>query len=204
MRKGVRVWGVGGRGVGRRGEGRGTMAEEVVFGDFDAPSGYESRVVRTAFVGDSRDKLFFRVYFVNLVGRNEWADSPAGRAQQDEVLKSVASSVPSHGAVGFAVCFPHTCKIYQFDAQQETRLCARIFDPKKRFTVRAASPRPTKTPTHACLPNRSPMQSFPTFLTYAALTVRAGGLADTRGWSRCRLRCRGVDRGGRDALVDAI
>lgn len=115
------------------------MAEEVVFGDFDAPSaaGYESRVVRTAFVGDSKDKLFFRVYFINLIGRNEWPDSHEGRAQQDEVLKSVASSVPSHGAVGFAVCFPHTCKIYQFDAQQETRLCGRSFDPKKGFAVRA-------------------------------------------------------------------
>jgi hypothetical protein len=121
------------------------MAEEVLFGDFDAPSsaGYESQVVRTAFVGDAKDKLFFRVYFIDLVGRNEWTNSAAGKAQQDETLKNVAGSVPSRGAVGFAVCFPHTCKIYQFDAQQETRLCARTFDPKKGFAVRAASPHPS-------------------------------------------------------------
>jgi hypothetical protein len=118
--------------------------EEVLFGAFsddhsDARRPYQSRVVRTAFVGDSKDKLFFRVYFISLVGRQEWPAGSAGAQQQDNVLKNVARTVPSRGAVGFACCFPNACKIYQFDPSQETRLCGRTFDPRKGFAVRTRS-----------------------------------------------------------------
>jgi hypothetical protein len=168
-----------------------SMAEEVVFGDFEAPAaaGYESRVVRTAFVGDSKDKLFFRVYFINLVGHKEWANSAAGHAQQDEMLKNVADRVPNGGAVGFAVCFPHTCKIYQFDPQQETRLCGRSFDPSKNFAVRTARLWPGR---------RTQLVSFVICLCSPVTTARrgAGGFADARDRDGRGLRCRGADRGG--------
>ena len=120
----------------------GMAGEEVLFGAFDdsdARRPYQSRVVRTAFVGDSKDKLFFRVYFISLVGRQEWPAGSAGAQQQDNVLKNVARTVPSRGAVGFACCFPNACKIYQFDPSQETRLCGRTFDPRKGFAVRTRS-----------------------------------------------------------------
>ena len=121
----------------------GMAGEEVLFGAFDdsdARGPYQSRVVRTAFVGDSKDKLFFRVYFISLVGRQEWPAGSSGAQHQDNVLKNVARTVPSRGAVGFACCFPNACKIYQFDPSQETRLCGRTFDPRKGFVVRTRSP----------------------------------------------------------------
>ena len=118
------------------------MDDEVLFGAFE-PSprlGYESKVVRTAFVGDAKDKLFFRAYFITLFGSNEWDSGAAGVAQQDAMLLSIADTVPARGAVGFVCCSPHVCKIYQFDPAQEMRLCGRTFDPKQGFKVRDAKP----------------------------------------------------------------
>ena len=111
-----------------------------------AAAGYESKVVRTAFVGDAKDKLFFRAYFISLVGSNEWAYGKAGAAQQDAMLQSISDTVPDRGAVGFVCCFPHICKIYQFDPAQETRLCGRSFDPKQGFEVRGAPLCPAARP----------------------------------------------------------
>ena len=157
----------------------GMAGEEVLFGAFDdsdARGPYQSRVVRTAFVGDSKDKLFFRVYFISLVGRQEWPAGSSGAQHQDNVLKNVARTVPSRGAVGFACCFPNACKIYQFDPSQETRLCGRTFDPRKGFAVR------TRSAFFAC---RLPLTGQPCPGGKSEGQRRNGGGVRSRGAHRC-------------------
>jgi len=89
---------------------------------------YVSRVVGRARYEDEESGTSFKVYFVDIRGREqreryEW--SHCGMSHDDflEALRGIAPE-----GIGFVIAFPHITKVFQFGPSPETNLYTRAYD----------------------------------------------------------------------------